>query len=256
VRPRWPAAALVASSVLYSSWVLGPWLNPRLSVTFSLASDLAAKDQPWHLLFQFGDVAAGALAVAAAARMLGSGRRYRRWRWHRIGRAERAAWIMLAVFGVATICDGSLTAMPCAASLDPGCPGNVTQGLGPAISDPHTISSAFAVIGGLGSAFAFWLASAPETADRTWTAGLLVGGVATNIILLFELVRAGEFQGVWQRLQLVSLAAWLVYAAVRTQRRDDPAAPSPGFAAGEVDDVRLAAGHLDRQDGHRADRRA
>ena len=221
--PRWPAAALVASSVLYSSWVLGPWLNPRMGLTMSLASDLAAADQPWHNVFRYADVTAGALALLAAARML-TGRRvrpgWRGWRWRRIGWPERLAWLFLAMFAVATTFDGGLTALPCAPSVDPGCPGNLEGGFPSVIVDPHTLTSAFAVIGGVGSIVSFWLSARPGSRDRTWSGGLAVGSIAINLGLLVELVRDGAHQGIWQRVELLSLSAWLIYAAVRSQQPD------------------------------------
>ncbi|GAA1841694.1 DUF998 domain-containing protein [Asanoa iriomotensis] len=217
--PRWPAAAFGLSAVTYSSWLLAPWLNPELGLTTGLASDLAASDQPWHNLFRFGDVVAGGLVVFGSARMLLGGRRDRR-RWRRLGRAERAAWLFAALFGVATICDGSLTALPCAPSIDPGCAAPLAGGVLSAVSDPHTITSGLAVIGGLGSIAAFWAASRDGSTDRTWAAGLTVGAVAINLGLLVELLRTdtGVEEAVWQRLELLNLAGWLIYAAVRSQQ--------------------------------------
>ncbi|GIF49066.1 uncharacterized protein DUF998 [Asanoa ferruginea] len=219
MRPaRWPAAALGASSVLYSSWLLGPWLNPRLGLTTGLASDLAAADQPWHEVFRYCDVAAGSLALLGSARMLVGGRGDRRLRWHRLRAAERTAWVFVAVFALATIFDGGLTALPCAPSIDPGCPGNLSGGLLETLRDPHTLTSAFAVIGGVGSILAFWRSSRAGSTDRTWAAGLSVGSLAVNVGLLVELARNGDHEGIWQRVELANLAAWLVYAAVRSQQ--------------------------------------
>jgi Protein of unknown function (DUF998) len=218
-RARWPAAALGASSVLYSSWLLGPWLNPRLGLTTGLASDLAAADQPWHEVFRYCDVAAGSLALLGSTRMLVGGRGDHRLRWHLLTRAERTAWLFVAVFALATIFDGGLTALPCAPSIDPGCPGNLSGGLLETLRDPHTLTSAFAVIGGVGSILAFWRSSRAGSADRTWAAGLSVGSLAVNVGLLVELARNGDHEGIWQRVELLNLAAWLVYAAVRSQQQ-------------------------------------
>ena len=215
---RWPAVAFGAASALYSSWLLGPWLNPRLGLTTGLASDLAASDQPWHELFRFCDVAAGSLSLLGSARMLVGGRGDRRPRWHRLSRAERTAWLFVAVFALATICDGGLTALPCAPSIDPGCPGNLSGGALHVVFDPHTLTSAFAVIGGAGSIIAFWRSSRAGSADRTWAGGLAVGSLAVNLGLLVELARNGTHEGIWQRIELLNLAAWLVYAAVRSQQ--------------------------------------
>ncbi|MDG4823106.1 DUF998 domain-containing protein [Asanoa sp. WMMD1127] len=206
--PRWPAAAFAASSALYSSWLLGPWLNPRLGIAGGLASDLAATDQPYHQLFRVADLAAGSLALLGSARLL-VGRR--------VPTAERAGWLSAAAFGLATIFDSSLTALSCAPSIDPDCP-ELSGDLADVALDPHTLTSVFAALGGIGSIVSFWLAARPGSADRTWAGGLAVGSVVVNLGLLVELVREGPHEGVWQRVELANLAAWLVYAAVRSQR--------------------------------------
>ncbi|GIF74566.1 hypothetical protein Asi02nite_40840 [Asanoa siamensis] len=210
--------------MLYSSWLLGPWLNPRLGLAHGLASDLAATDQPYHHLFRAADLAAGSLALLGSGRMLLSGRgsrrllsgrRSRRSRWHRLGRAERAAWLGAGVFAVATIFDASLTALSCAPSIDPGCP-ELSGDLVDVALDPHTLTSVFAALGGIASIVSFWLSARPGSADRTWTAGLSVGSVVVNAGLLVELIREGRHEGLWQRAELANLAAWLVYAAFRS----------------------------------------
>jgi hypothetical protein len=205
---RLPAAALGASAVLYSSWLLAPWLNPRLGLTTGLASDLAATDQPYHQLFRVADLAAGSLALAGSARMLLRGGRT----W-----AERAAWLGAGVFGLATIFDASLTALSCAPSIDPNC--TELSGDLPAVAfDPHTLTSVFAAAGGVGSAVAFWVAARPGTADRAWAGALSVASLAVNAGLLVELVREGSQEALWQRAELATLGAWLVYAANQAHR--------------------------------------
>ncbi|MEV4624120.1 DUF998 domain-containing protein [Asanoa sp. NPDC049573] len=214
---RWPAVAFGAASALYSSWLLGPWLNPRLGLTTGLASDLAATDQPWHGLFRAADLASGSLALLGSARMLAGGRRDRRLRWHRLGTAERSAWLFAAAFGVATVFDASLTALSCAPSIDPDCP-ELSGSLADVAVDPHTLTSVFASLGGIGSIVSFWVAARPDSADRVWAGGLAVGSVVVNAGLLVELIREGTHEGLWQRVELANVAAWLIYAAVRSQQ--------------------------------------
>ncbi|GIF64445.1 hypothetical protein Ais01nite_24800 [Asanoa ishikariensis] len=242
---RWPAVAFGAASALYSSWLLGPWLNPRLGLTTGLASDLAAADQPWHELFRYCDVAAGSLSLLGSARMLIGGRGI--LLWPRLSRAERAAWLFVAVFAISTIFDGYLTALPCAPSIDAGCPSNLDGGLSAAF-DPHTLTSAFAVIGGVGSIVSFWLASRPGSADRTWSGGLAVGSVVVNLGLLVELARDGGHEGIWQRIELLNLAAWLIYAAVRSQQ-------SPRTRSEPPDDMRRIFGFGGARDDYSRDDR-
>jgi hypothetical protein len=199
-----PAAAFAASAALYSSWLLAPWLNPRLGLTTGLASDLAATDQPHHSLFRIGDLAAGSLALLGSARLLLG--------WRRLGGPERAAWLGAGAFGLATIFDASLTALSCAPSIDPDCT-ELSGDLSDVAFDPHTLTSVSAALGGVGSIVAFWVGSRPGSADRAWAGALSVASLAVNTGLLVELVREGPHEGVWQRVELATLAAWLFYAA-------------------------------------------
>lgn len=59
----WPIVALAfVSAVVYSSWPLGYYLNPRVGAT-GYASELGALGQPYNWLFIVGDVLAGLMII-------------------------------------------------------------------------------------------------------------------------------------------------------------------------------------------------
>jgi hypothetical protein len=110
---------IIASAVLYCSWPLGFWLNPRASQT-GLASELGAFGQPYNWIFIWGDIISGALLVTGVFLIM---RLYKLTPW-----AQRAL-IFLAVYGVCGALDAAVP-MNCLSS---------EQVCGPVLSDPLLI---------------------------------------------------------------------------------------------------------------------
>jgi hypothetical protein len=196
---RWPPAAFAAAAVCYSTWLLGPALNPAIHPAATVASELAARDQPWSWVFRAGDLSAGALALSAGAYLAVPARG-----WLRVG------WVAAAVFGLATVLDAGLTPLSCAPSVDPGCPSLTAD----EFTEPHSWTSSFAVAGGMASLVALSLA-ARRSAPRFALAGavLAVLAIATSLVTLVQILGDGDTEGIWQRGQLAGLSAWLLYAA-------------------------------------------
>lgn len=107
---NWQTAAAVAfvAAFLYSSWPLGYYLNPSVSA-HGLASELAARGQPYNWLFMALDVISGLLVVVVAWLI---------WRSHK----KLPVWWLkpvlagFALFGVFTAFD-ALLPMHCTPSL-------------------------------------------------------------------------------------------------------------------------------------------
>ncbi|SCF10957.1 DUF998 domain-containing protein [Micromonospora mirobrigensis] len=200
----WPAAALAVAAVLYASWLLGPLLNPALGLTTGYASELAARDQPHHLVFGLGDVLTGLLAAAAGVLLA-------------VRRAPRVAWWGLAVFGVATVVDGGFTSMDCSPTRDARCAELEQAGGLSWRHELHSVSSALAVAGGVVSLIAL-------VAVLRAPAWRRVGGVLALVLLagtvttLLEVAGPDGALGAWQRVQLVGLSGWLALAAAVAAR--------------------------------------
>ncbi|MFF5175527.1 DUF998 domain-containing protein [Micromonospora sp. NPDC000089] len=204
-------AAFALAALLYASWLLGPVLNPPLGLTNGYASELAARDQPWHLLFGLGDVVAGALTVVAGLFLA-----------RRARGATRLAWLAAVVFGAATVFDGGLTSMDCSPSTDPRCARLEQLGGLSWRHEAHSISSAAAVAGGVVSMIAL-LPALRAAGLRRWAIAVLVLLLIGTAITLWEAVHPDDALGACQRVQLVGLSGWLLLAAAVAARTHDPA---------------------------------
>lgn len=235
---------LALSAVLYSAWLLQFPLHLGIDPVHAYASELAAVTRPDHRLFMSTDLAAGVLAVAAAAIMLPISR----------PRSLRIAWLGLVVFGAATAVD-SLLPLPCAPHTDPGCAAREATHQLPITDSLHLVSSAAAVAGLLAAIVCFTIGTRLGTlAHRT---GVLISAVSvtTTVWTIAEVVvddtsRTHEQVGLAQRLQLVSLAfgvayiAWLSWTDRRD--RDRTNGTGPGYPSRVPSEV-----HPDRQSGSR-----
>ncbi|MFC4147070.1 DUF998 domain-containing protein [Micromonospora mangrovi] len=215
-----PVVTLGLTALLYSSWLLGPLLNPAIGLVDGYASELAARDQPYHLVFGLGDLVAGTVASAVG---LVLARRDRRW-WRR-------AWWGLLVFGVATAMDGTVSAMDCAPSAEARCARLEELGELSWRHEWHSLSSSVAIAGGLLSLLALLVALRGAGASFRW--GLLVAAVLAvgTAGTLVEVWHPGAALGAWQRVQLVGLAGWLLLAGVAASR-ERPVADGPSRGSG------------------------
>jgi Protein of unknown function (DUF998) len=102
--------ATIVAGVVYSAFLVTPLLGTRLDPGRSFVSELAALDQPHHLVFRTVDAAVGLVVVAAAGHLV-RGPAVRAVRW---------AGAALGLFGVATLLDVAAP-MACAPSADPVC---------------------------------------------------------------------------------------------------------------------------------------
>ncbi|HEY0698424.1 MAG TPA: DUF998 domain-containing protein [Micromonospora sp.] len=239
VRRILPPAALVLAAVLYASWLLGPVLNPAMDTVGGYASELAARDQPYGLLFRLGDLATG-LTVAVVGAPLAAGATG----WPRVG------WFGAAGFGVATALDGLFTPMDCAPSIDPWCARLEDSGQLSTTHQLHTFTSSAAVAAAFVSLVGLLVAVSRRAVRRVGvvlSAFLLVTTVGT----LVEVTVGGGWLGLWQRAQLLGLSGWLLLAAALAGRATGRGAGSvAGRAAGSA--AGFAAGATERQDGDEA----
>ena len=138
-------AVMLLAGILYSSWPLGYWLNPRGDR--GLASNLEATHQPYNWVFIGLDIASGALICVATLWLLRTARRHRQ--------QPDGIWLEMAIVGVGAF--GLLTALD--AILPLNCVSTVQHCL-PPLEDPsfiiHGIASIGSVAGLTLSLFAIW----------------------------------------------------------------------------------------------------
>jgi hypothetical protein len=207
-RPPLLASALAVSAVLYASWLLAPLLNPEMDTIGGYASELAARDQPYHLVFGLADTATGLLVALASVALA---RDARGW--------ARTGWLGAALFGVATALDGWVASLDCAPSIDAQCARLERLGELSVRHEAHSVSSSLAIAGAVLSVVA--LLRALRGPARGWfrwgllPAAVLLAGTGGTLL---EAVRPDMVLGVWQRVQLVGLSGWLAFTAVVAHR--------------------------------------
>lgn len=210
------------AGLIYSLWVLGPWINPSLDQLDGYVSEFAARDQPGAWLFQAGDTATGVLVLAGLAIGVGGGVASR---WERVG------WAGAGVFGLATAVDGVVTPMDCAAYVDPGCAARELVGALSVTHDLHAVSSGIAGIGAIAAMLGLGLGARVNPAVGLPSRWLLVlsGVTAVAAVATCFAMLAGSWTGVVQRVQLVEVSVWLISCAVcwHWSARDPSAHPPP-----------------------------
>ncbi|WKU08174.1 DUF998 domain-containing protein [Micromonospora sp. HUAS LYJ1] len=207
------APALLLAAACYASWLLAPVLNPGLRPVQSYLSELAARDQPYHLVFQAGDVTTGLCATVAGLLLA------------RVAReVPRPAWWGLLVFGVATAVDGGYTSMDCAPSIDARCARLEELGELSWRHQAHTVTSSVAVAGALLSLVAVLAVLRGPARRRAGLAVAVVLAVGTVGTLVATLHPEWGL-GLWQRVQLTGLSGWLLLTAAVARWGPGPGRP-------------------------------
>jgi hypothetical protein len=214
---RWVAVAgAVVAAVLYCSWMLEIAFTRALPDPDLYISELAARDQPFGAWFRGCDLAAAVVLVAAAAGGL-VGIRDNRW--------SRAGWWALGVFAVATALDSTVWTLVCAPSSDAKCAAREAAGAVPIGHQLHTLISGIVLASAIVSLFAFVMADRRERAPalvrrlgRVMLAALIATSVATGVAIVMDRAQIAWVIGIAQRAELLAIAGWLIYVAVRTAR--------------------------------------
>ncbi|PTR25651.1 uncharacterized protein DUF998 [Rhodococcus sp. OK519] len=196
------AALLIAGAVLYSSWVLAFFINSGEGPFEGFASQLAATDQRYGILYRSGDLLTGiVLTVAALLGLTITPRRF----------LTTVGWLALGVFAVGTIADSRLP-LRCS---KPACEAEQV----PLTHQWHALTSTVSVTAAVVSAVAFIIAVFVYRAPRAmWWSGLTVV-VLFLIGTLWMLVGVDDpsgshsWLGFAQRVELLSMSGWMVLVA-------------------------------------------
>jgi hypothetical protein len=189
--PLVAGVGFVVAAVLYTTWPLAALLGLDASGPDSLVSELAARDQPWSWLFRFGDTSAGVLAFAAGVLAAVAMRE----RWSRIG------YVLLAVFGAATVADASMP-LACAPSVTPGCPT-------PSSDIPHVLTSATSSTALCCGILLVLFSARRRLARPALAAGGVLAAIAIGGLLVFSVRTLADTYagaGVIQRVALAALS--------------------------------------------------
>lgn len=196
------AGLLVAGAVLYSSWVLAFFLDSGAGALEGFASQLAATDQRYGIVYRSGDLLTGIVLVAAAG--LGLTITPRRF-------LTAVGWAGLGVFAIGTIADSRL---PLRCSR-PECEAVQV----PLTHQWHALTSTVSVTAAVVSAIAFIVAIVVYRAPRTmWWSGvavvvLFLVGTVWMLVGVDDPSGSHSWLGFAQRVELLSMSGWLVLVA-------------------------------------------
>ncbi|GHC66388.1 DUF998 domain-containing protein [Streptomyces flavofungini] len=215
------AALLALGAAAYTTWVLEAFLPTGLSPLRSYVSELAATDQPYGTFFRSLDFGAGVLVCAGAVLALLRGARPAGLT-RGLALLTTLGWVGVAVFGAATAADSRLP-LSCAPTADAACAARERAGLVPAAHSAHAVSSSVAVAGALVGMVLLTVVVRKAGARAGVRAGgllaLLLGvELAATVWTLAAVAAFDAGHGTWglgvaQRLQLLTIAVWLVGVA-------------------------------------------
>lgn len=202
-------AAVVA---LYNDWLLAPLVNPRMSVRYSLISEISARTQVHHAVFQALDITAGLLTLAALP-----------WLWRFLQKAGFKYWqvlfVTVGVIGADSIID-ALLPISCAPSVDAGCSLAGTHSL---ITQAHLVESTLIGIATFVAPLLWWhfcKAKHRFIAQASWWFAVLQVAVGGGILLTRFLHH--DMTGALQRVYELSIGAWIasiLYVALASNVR-------------------------------------
>lgn len=178
--------AFVVAAVFYCAWIPGQFATPAVDRTHGYLSELAARNQPWSVLFRLTDAATGLLVLAGVALV------------PRVAR-EWLGWLALAGFGVFTVAD-SVFPLDCAALSDPTCDG------GPLIHTFTSVAATTSVLISMVVLAHLW---------RSRVAWVIAGAALVATVVMLVTVPLHGPVGVAQRVQVLLIAAWLFSLAIR-----------------------------------------
>lgn len=216
------AVLLALGALAYTTWALEAFLPTGLSPLRSYVSELAAEDQPYGTFFRSLDFGAGVLVCAGA--VLALLRRVRPAGLSRgLARLTALGWTGVAVFGAATAADSRLP-LSCAPTADAACVARERAGLVPAAHSAHAVSSSVAVAGALVGMVLLTVVVRRAGARAGGLLTLLLGvELAATVWTLAAVAAFDAGRGTWglgvaQRLQLLTIAVWLVVVAWLVRR--------------------------------------
>ncbi|HKR81846.1 MAG TPA: DUF998 domain-containing protein [Candidatus Saccharimonadales bacterium] len=194
-----PATTSVLLILLYNDWMLAPLLNPAMSTRVSLISEISARTQPYHWVFQTLDILGGVLVLALLPclfRLLQ--KRPAAWRW--------LLFIGVGLIGADSIIDASLP-ISCAPSLDVHCTLGTFRSY---LTDAHMIESSLVGVVTFITPLLWWFHFRKTRALLAQSSGLFVLlqlGVGLGVMLAHRNETA--VVGLLQRFYELNISTWL-----------------------------------------------
>jgi hypothetical protein len=185
---------------LYNDWTLGPIINSRASMRYSLISELSARTQPYHWAFQTLDILAGIVTLLMLP-----------WLWKFLQKFDVKysflLFITIASIGADSIVD-ALLPISCAPTIDAQCSLMNTHSL---LTDAHLIeSTAIGIATFIAPLLWWWSCKAKQQViarGSIWFVALQIfvgGGILAGRALGYN------DTGIFQRAYELGIGLWVV----------------------------------------------
>ncbi len=194
---HWTLALVLIA--LYNDWLLTPFLNPHASVAGTLISEISARTQPHHAVFQVLDIIAGMLTLALAPWV---------WRFVQFARVPLAKLLFVGfVFvGVDSIVD-ALLPISCAPSIDPHCQLITSHSL---VTTLHLAESTCAGIAEFAAPLLWgWQCRREHRTLMALNIGFAAAQLAVGLSILLVWAFGGSHIGGLQRMYELSIGVWV-----------------------------------------------
>jgi hypothetical membrane protein len=203
--PGYAVVLAAVAGVSYSTFVLGHLLNPHLDLVNAYVSELSAVNQPFHVLFNVGDLVTGTCAVLVALTALTR---------LALPSPAREGWTFLLLFGVCAIGD-AVFPLDCAPSMETWCALREQAEQVSFSHQFHAVTSSFVIVFGVLALFTLSLAARrhgwwPPLAR--WGGVLAVAEALCGLCTLLFMIH-GSWLGLMQQVQIGILCTGLLVIA-------------------------------------------
>ncbi len=218
----------VVLGLLYNDWLLGPFVNARMSVRYSVISELSAHLQPYAWLFRTVDISTGIVTLLVLPGL---------WRFLQKVHSpwRQVLFATIACIGADSIIDAMLP-ISCAPSMDSACNLAQTHSF---LTNAHMVEST--IIGIITFVAPLLWARVYKTrhaalATTSWWCAMLQFAMGLGIVLT-RVVHHDEVVGTFQRFYQLGIGAWVAYvlytAIISRYAGKAKPAPSPALAFAE-----------------------
>ncbi len=185
--------------IFYNDWLLGPFLNSHISNQYSLISELSARTQAYHWVFQTLDILAGLMILSVLP-----------WLWRFLHKFDFhyavLLFITIASIGVDNIAD-ALMPISCAPSVDASCSLLGTHSL---LTEAHLIeSAAIGIVTFVAPLLWWWSGRLTHTLIARASLWFVVLQLFVGSGILLTRMIDVNVIGIFQRIYVVGIGLWV-----------------------------------------------
>lgn len=186
--------------VLYNDWLLGPLFNAHASTRTSLISELSARTQPYHWVFQILDILAGSVTLMLLP-----------WLWQYLRKLNLQYSLVLFAAVVSIGADNILDALlpiSCAPSIDQQCNLIKTHSL---LTQAHLIeSTAIGLVTFAAPLLWWWSCKAKQQLLARGSFWFVVLQIFVGSGIVLSRALSYNATGAFQRVYELGISVWMV----------------------------------------------